>query len=74
LSNSLLSFSIHHHTFLQEFNPSLSGVYILEIPPPPGAKYTADVIWGKNVKSKREKKVRCKRKRKKGERKRENGK
>jgi hypothetical protein len=70
LSNSLLSFPIHNLTFLQEFNPSLSGVYIRNTPTPWG-KIRADVIWGKNMKRKREKRVKCKRKKEeKGKKKR----
>jgi hypothetical protein len=44
------------------------GLYILENFPPRGEEISALVIWGKNVKSGREKGGRCKRKRKKGER------
>jgi hypothetical protein len=47
----------------------------LENTPPQGRGQiiSADVIWGKNIKRRREKGGKCKRKRKKGERKRKNG-
>jgi hypothetical protein len=48
-----------------------TGVYILENTPEGGI--SANVIWGKNMKSRREKGGKCKRKRKKGERKRKKG-
>jgi hypothetical protein len=49
---------------------SSAGVYILEIPPSlGGGGISADVIWGKNMKCRREKGGKCKRKKKKGERK-----
>jgi hypothetical protein len=38
-----------------------------------GEKISADVIWGKNMKRRREKGGKCKRKRKKGKRKRKKG-
>jgi hypothetical protein len=41
--------------------------------PPWGGEISADVIWGKNMKRRREKGGKCKRKRKKGERKRKKG-
>ncbi len=50
-----------------------SGVYILENTPPWGGEISADVIWGKNMKRRREKEGKCKRKRKKGKRKRKKG-
>jgi hypothetical protein len=42
-------------------------------PPPWGRGISADVIWGKNMKWRREKGGKCERKRKKGERKRKKG-
>jgi hypothetical protein len=51
----------------------MSRVYILENTPPPG-EISVNVIWGENMKRGREKGGKCKRKVKKGERKRENGK
>ncbi len=41
---------------------------------PPGGGISSDVIWGKNLKSGREKEEKCKRTRKKGERKERKGK
>jgi hypothetical protein len=55
-----------------------AGVQLLEnspLPPLEGReKISASVIWVKNIKRAREKGGKCKRKRKKGESKRENGK
>jgi hypothetical protein len=52
-----------------------TGAYILENTPPlgGGGGIPADVIWGKNMKRRREKGGKCKRKRKKRERKRKKG-
>ncbi len=47
-----------------------AGVYLMENTPPWG-EISADVIWGKNIKRGRERGGKCRRKRKKGERKRE---
>jgi hypothetical protein len=45
------------------------GLYIEKYPPLGGGGISAYVIWGKNMKRRREKGGKCKRKRKKGERK-----
>ncbi len=51
--------------------PMDRGIYFGKYPPPPrGREISADVIWGKNMKRRREKREKCKRKRKKEERKR----
>jgi hypothetical protein len=48
---------------------AIRGLYIRKYFPPGGGGISADVIWGKNMKRRRENGGKCKRKRKKGERK-----